>query len=211
MEQQKNVKRTSSQVLELQQLIAAPLVSTIEADALSAQKYLDFLMKFAFESFDPVTGRTGQLRLITFAYTEQGADGKTHRREASIPLLTLIPLPLLHVEEADFDFDIKIIDALTEKAEETFSYEDGKTEEPTGTFGMKMRASLAPRSGRQEGELQQSLAANMKVRVRMRPSDMPAGLSSILHLAANNMSVADVPEQEQPQPQQREGGDDDGQ
>ena len=124
MEQQKNVKRTSSQVLELQQLIAAPLVSTIEADALSAQKYLDFLMKFAFESFDPVTGRTGQLRLITFAYTEQGADGKTHRREASIPLLTLIPLPLLHVEEADFDFDIKIIDALTEKAEETFSYED---------------------------------------------------------------------------------------
>lgn len=207
MEQQKNVKRTSSQVLELQQLIAAPLISTIEADAMSARKYLDFLMKFAFESFDPATGHTGPLRLVIFSYMEQDAYGTTHQREVRIPLLTLIPLPLLHIEEADFDFDIKIIDAITEKTEETFSFENG-TMEDTGTKspGMKMRASLAARSGKLEGELQQSLAANMKVRVRMRPSDMPSGLSNILHLAANNMSVIDAPEQ--PHNIHEEGEDD---
>ncbi len=207
MEQQKNVKRTSSQVLELQQLIAAPLISTIEADAMSARKYLDFLMKFAFESFDPITGITGPLRLVTFSYMEQGADGTTHRREVSIPLLTLIPLPLLHIEEADFDFDIKIIDAITEKAEETFSYENGTTEDSgTKNPGMKMRASLATRSSNREGELQQSLTANMKVRVRMRPSDMPAGLSNILHIAANNMNIIDATEE--PQYEHKEGDKD---
>ena len=34
------VKKTSSQVMELQQLIAGPLIATIEADALSAQKFI---------------------------------------------------------------------------------------------------------------------------------------------------------------------------
>lgn len=54
----KKVRSTSSQVMELQQLIAGPLIATIEADSLSSQRYLDYLMKIAFESYDPVTGRT---------------------------------------------------------------------------------------------------------------------------------------------------------
>jgi hypothetical protein len=59
----KKVRSTSSQVMELQQLIAGPLIATIEADSLSSQRYLDYLMKIAFESYDPVTGRTGKIRL----------------------------------------------------------------------------------------------------------------------------------------------------
>ena len=58
---EKSVKKTSSQVMELQQLIAGPLIATIEADALSAQQYLDYLMRIAFESYDPKTGKTGKL------------------------------------------------------------------------------------------------------------------------------------------------------
>ena len=46
----KKVRSTSSQVMELQQLIAGPLIATIEADSLSSQRYLDYLMKIAFES-----------------------------------------------------------------------------------------------------------------------------------------------------------------
>ena len=37
----KKVRSTSSQVMELQQLIAGPLIATIEADSLSSQRYLD--------------------------------------------------------------------------------------------------------------------------------------------------------------------------
>lgn len=32
----------------------------------------------------------------------------------------------------------------------------------------------------------------MKVKVKMRPADMPAGLSNLLHLTANNVQVEDV-------------------
>lgn len=205
----KAVKRTSSQVMELQQLIAGPLVATIEADALSAHKYLDYLMRVAFESYNPATGETGKLRSITFSYNEQDVNG-THQRTVSIPLLTLVPLPLLHIEEADFDFDIKIIDALSDTVEEKFSLEEGKsvTSQPE-TTGFRMRASLAPKQGdtQHRGELQQSLSANMKVKVKMRTADMPAGLSNLLYLTAHNMQVEDSTTTEDTVTN-KEGGDD---
>ena len=45
--EQQNVITTNSQVMELQQLIAGPLVSTIEADALSSRRYYDMLQLIA--------------------------------------------------------------------------------------------------------------------------------------------------------------------
>lgn len=190
----KKIRKTSSQVMELQQLIAGPLIATIEADALSAQKYLDYLMRIAFESYNPVTGETGKLRMLTFSYNEQDVNGSS-KKNVSIPLLTLVPLPLLHVEEADFDFDIKILDALSESVEEKFSLENGDNVKQPQNTGFKMRASLA--SQREvKGDLQQSLSANMKVKVRMRQADMPAGLSNLLHLTANNVQVEDAETEE---------------
>lgn len=188
------IKKTSSQVMELQQLIAGPLIATIEADALSAQKYLDYLMRIAFESYDPATGKTGKIRTLTFTYNEQDLNG-SQKKSISIPILTLVPLPLLQVQEADFDFDIKILDALSEHVEENFSIEDGKSvRESQSGGGFKMRASLAPQQSAKThgGELQQSLAANMKVKVKMRQADMPAGLSNLLHLTANNLQMEEV-------------------
>lgn len=193
--------------MELQQLIAGPLIATIEADALSAQQYLDYLMRIAFESYDPVTGKTGKLRTLTFTFTEQDING-SQKKSVSIPLLTLVPLPLLQVQEADFDFDIKILDALRENVEETFSLEHGTSVKDQETGGFKMRASLAPQqsSATRSGELQQSLSANMKVKVKMRQADMPAGLSNLLHLTANNLQIEDTDNDEG-----NEGGNGDGQ
>ncbi|WP_459189959.1 DUF2589 domain-containing protein [Parabacteroides sp. APC149_11_2_Y6] len=191
----KKVRTTSSQVMELQQLIAGPLIATIEADSLSAQKYLDYLMRIAFESYDPATGKTGKIRTLTFTYTSQDVNG-SKKQSVSIPVLTLVPLPLLQVQEADFDFDIKILDALSESVEEKFSLEEGKSlGDPSGNGGgFKLRASLAPKQGEGSatGNIQQSLSANMKIKVKMKQADMPAGLSNLLHLTANNLQVEDV-------------------
>ena len=80
----KKVRSVSSQVMELQQLIAGPLIATIEADSLSSQRYLDYLMKIAFESYDPATGRTGKIRMLTFNYQSQDAGGG-RKQSVSIP------------------------------------------------------------------------------------------------------------------------------
>lgn len=186
-----NVKTRSSQVMELKQLIAGPLVATIDADSLSARRYLDYLFEIAFESYDRKTGKTGKLRMLTF--TCNASEGGNRKQQVSIPMLTLMPLPLLQVKEAEFDFDIKILDAVTEKEEETFSLEKGKAIQPgqEGSSGFCMRASLAPKQGEgsSNSSVQQGLSANMKVHVKMQQADMPGGLANLLHLTANNVQL----------------------
>jgi len=120
----KDIKRTSSQVMELKDLISGPLAATIDADSIATRRYLSYLMELAFESYDKETGKVGELRMLEFNYQSHDVDG-THQQQVKIPLLTLVPLPLLQVKEADFDFDIQIVDALSADTDATFSLKNG--------------------------------------------------------------------------------------
>ncbi len=205
-------ERVSSQVMELKDLIAGPLVATIDADSLSAQRYLDHLFRIAFESYDPLTGKTGALRMLTFNYKSVDING-SRMQSVSIPVLTLVPLPLLQIQEADFDFDIQVLDASSRVQNSSFSFETGKVaEDDSDVLGndTRLRVALAASSGGhtdQSGERRSSLSANMKVRVKMRQADMPGGLAALLNKAANDM-IADVSADEKPASDDEAGADD---
>lgn len=172
----------SSQVLDLQQLIAAPLVATVDADALAARRYLDYLCAVAFESYDRETGKTGPLRMLRFSYVSRDATG-SRTRQIAVPMLSLVPLPLLHVQEAAFDFDINIMDAVSTREEEQYSLKEGRAVRQNNDAGdgLRIRASLAPQQS-----ANRSLTANMKVHVRMGQADLPGGLSRLLNLACGD-------------------------
>ncbi len=193
----KDVKeRVCSQVMELKDLIAGPLVAAVDADSLSTQRYLDHLFRIAFESYDPVTGKTGALRMLAFNYKSVDVGG-SRMQSVSIPVLTLVPLPLLQIQEADFDFDIQVLDASSRAQDSSFSFETGKVaEDDANIFGndTRLRVALAASSGRHTDtsvERQGTMNANMKVHVKMRQADMPGGLAALLNKAANDM-IADV-------------------
>lgn len=106
-----NNNKVNGHIMSLQQLISAPLVATIDADAMSTERYMKHFMSLAFESYNPVDGSTGALRLISFNFTDSDASGGAEKK-VSVPLVSLVTLPLLQIKQADFDFDINIIDAV---------------------------------------------------------------------------------------------------
>ena len=79
----KDIKRTSSQVMELKDLISGPLAATIDADSIAARRYLSYLMELAFESYDKETGKVGELRMLEFNYQSHDVDG-THQQQAVV-------------------------------------------------------------------------------------------------------------------------------
>lgn len=186
--------KSSRQIMELKDLISGPLVATIDADTLSARRYLHYLYEFAFESYDHKTGKVGKLRMLEFTYTIQENGPKKQR--VRIPLLTLVPLPLLQVKEADFDFDIQIIDALSSDTNSTFSLKGKEDDDKSIPEGVKLRVSMAASNieGNMEKKARQGLSANMKVKVKMQQADMPGGLSNLLSLTTNNLQVDDLEE-----------------
>lgn len=203
---QQNVISVNSQVMELQQLIAGPLVSTIEADTLSSRRYLEMLQLIAFEDVTEGDRNIRRLRTLKFAYQETNVNGYRNK-VVSIPLVTLLPLPLLQIKEADFDFDINILDAVSSGTAESFDYGEGKIEQNNeNRRPFRLRASLAPKSGSgsYSDKSEQQLSANMKVHVKMRQADMPAGLSNLLRLTAGNLQVEDAEAPDETEPEKTE-------
>lgn len=189
-----NNNKVNGHIMSLQQLISAPLVATIDADAMSTERYMKHFMSLAFESYNPVDGSTGALRLISFNFTDSDASGGAEKK-VSVPLVSLVTLPLLQIKQADFDFDINIIDAVAAAPNEHFSLNRGEVESPCGKERderLNFRASLAPQSGRGASS---SLQANMKIHVSMQQADMPSGLSQFLQLASRP-HYEDVPSRE---------------
>lgn len=183
----KDIKRTSSQVMELKDLISGPLAATIDADSIATRRYLSYLMELAFESYDKETGKVGELRMLEFNYQSHDVDG-THQQQVKIPLL--------QVKEADFDFDIQIVDALSADTDATFSLKNGATPQEKTAEGVKLRVSMASAKveGSRKSSSQQSLTANMKVKIRMEQADVPGGLANLLHLTTNNLQMEAVEE-----------------
>lgn len=176
-------KKVNGHIMSLQQLISAPLVATIDADAMSTERYMKHFMSLAFESYNPADGSTGALRMISFNFTDSDSGGG-RKKKVSVPLISLVTLPLLQIKQADFDFDINIIDAVASEPEESFSLKKGEVDSTVGhqnDEGLNFRASLVPQSGG-ETSSSSSLHANMKIHVTMQQADMPSGLSQFLQL-----------------------------
>lgn len=204
--EQQNVTTSNSQVMELQQLIAGPLVSTIEADALSSRRYYDMLQLIAFEDRNEGDTTVKQLRMLKFSYLETNAGGN-RSKVVSIPLVTLLPLPLLQIQEADFDFDINILDAVSSSSDDSFDYGKGRIDKGSPAASpFRLRASLASKggTGSYSEKSEQQLSANMKVHVKMRQADMPAGLSNLLRLTAGNLQVEDAEAPDETEPEKTE-------
>ena len=161
--------KVSKQIMELKDLISGPLVATIDADSMSTRRYLSYLYELAFDSYNPETGEVGNLRMLEFTYNVQD-NGTQRQQRVSIPLMTLVPLPLLQVKEADFDFDIQIIDAVSADKHSTFSLKGKNDGEDPIPEGVKLRVSMAASNieGNMEKKIRQGLAANMKVKVKMQ-------------------------------------------
>lgn len=180
--------KLNSQVMALHQLISAPLVATLEADAMTTHSYIDFLREIAFDG-DTGSDKSGlgKLRTFTFQYT-QSEGGKRILKSVQIPVISLIPIPLLQIKEAVFDFEIKILDAISEVKEDSYSFDAQPTDDSENN-SVSMRAALAPQSGSSKNQKDHSQTANMKVKVVMHQADMPSGLANLLSLSANNMTV----------------------
>ena len=106
---------------------------------------------------------------------------------------------------ADFDFDINILDAVSSGTVESFDYGEGKIDQKNeNKRAFWLRASLASRNGSHSEKSEQQLSANMKVHIKMRQADVPAGLSNMLRLTASNLQVEDAEPTDETEPDKTE-------
>jgi hypothetical protein len=111
--------------LDFDQLIGGPLMAAVKAQAASADTTLHFLNQFAWTApaktdpnapdpakTDPRPNQPATLNSATLTYNRYYNDGsgqpKAVPASVSVPLITMVPIPFLRVQQMTIDLDVKL-------------------------------------------------------------------------------------------------------
>lgn len=171
----------SNQVYSLRDLLTSTLVATVDADTATALRYFNNMCEIAFEKYNPQTNEAEGLRTLTFQYSS--SDGI---RTLSQSMLSLVPIPLLQIQEADFSFDVQILGMKETQDEEILSLTDN-VENSELEESAQLMIALQPISANDGNAMTtvEKISPNMKVNIHLCQADMPGGLSRMLQIVNN--------------------------
>lgn len=201
------------------QLIGQPLKSVVEAQALAAQTTVDFIHSVGFkketeeEDFDPFFNEAdpdlGELRNVTFRYKRLDAAGNNVDAELSVPFLSILPIPLLRVDETIIEFNATLSDVHTQARESgvttnlNYSYDFSSKVGAGGTFKLvnfgasaKVRSTFRASLSAQHSEKDTSRYSReyrMRVYVRAVQDDIPAGLAKVFKILEDTIQERTEP------------------
>ncbi|MGK7945377.1 MAG: DUF2589 domain-containing protein [Microcystaceae cyanobacterium] len=201
---------SNHQAFYLHEIFSAPLLATIEADFKAANKYMEFVQEYGFESvLDEETPdvaanhsgtKFGRLRMVNFWYNRRNTQtGKDEYVNIQVPALSLIHLPLLQVDDAEFDFNVHIYPRK--------SFQSRQPDKPPSLLGEgstvtetdpvenpppqpSFMATLPAVSGQKDDEIIKT-TANMKVKIKMRQADLPTGIANLMVILNQGSSIED--------------------
>jgi hypothetical protein len=178
-----------NKAINFSELIAAPLAAAIEADAIAATTSAEFIKNYGFEKSDQGNGY-GELAMVTFSYSRPNTvTGESETVEVQVPALSLIPLPLLQVNNVEFNFSLEVL--LSEKNTEagpSLHQEEDPDEAPPPAMP-DFKARLSPNTGESSKQGSKALSSNMAIKVEMERADVPGGLINLMTLFQDSTST----------------------
>ncbi len=173
-------------ILELGQLFAMPLTALIDADAHAASSFAEFIRTQGFEP-DPEdpTNSLGRLRMISFTYDQQQPNGQVDAIRVQVPLLSLLTLPALGIQDATVHFCVNIVKPI-QTDQSRLALDPSALPAPAQM--PRMLARIAPTQ--QSPKERPATRAHMDVTVNIKQSDFPDGVIQLLNRMASGTIVA---------------------
>lgn len=163
-----------------------PINAVIEANEYAALTAVNFIRREGFTKRHQDTLKEkgvddfGELRMVSFSYQYIGTDGRERTMTIQIPFLSMIPLPLLEVKRANFEFGLRVLDHV---------WTSNNVHELQQPVGQESSAStiqallVSERNTAFQEQYNSGLIANMQVRVEIERADIPAGLLELMNLS----------------------------
>ena len=147
-------------------IIGGPLAACVRAQAEAAHTTIDFIRGFTMtnseldpEGVEPIT--------VTFTFIMNG-----EKTRMTVPLMTIVPIPYMHIDYIDLNFTADIT-----------ACDDGKMEAKYATEGYTRT---------EDDEQSVSVESKMGINVRASTSSMPSGMAKMLEFFTNNLIVHDT-------------------
>ena len=185
--------------LPFEHLIGSPLKAAIEAQSLAAKATIDFIQQVGFTAPEPYTDSEGKIkkkadygevRNVVFKYTATNDDGTQRVAELTVPILTIIPIPYLRIDNMTIDFTANITETMTEKT---------KTQSNSNKSGgagavlpfwipakVGFKASVA-KSSSSSSSSRYKTEYTMAIHLTAVQDDIPAGLGKVLNILESSI------------------------
>ena len=159
-------------------IIGGPLAACVRAQAEAAQTTIDFIRGFTMTNseLDPEGVET---ITVTFTFIMNG-----EKTRMTVPLMTIVPIPYMHIDYIDLNFTADIT-----------ACDDGKIEAKYATEGYTRT---------EDDEQSVSVESKMGINVRASTSSMPSGMAKMLEFFTNNLIVHDTLTPQQVEDMKRE-------
>lgn len=176
-------------------LIGSPMKAAIEAQALAAQTTVEFIQKVGFKQ--PAAGGpdalftnpeqnadVGEIRNITMEYSKLDENDTQQSFSLTVPLLSIVPIPYLRIEEMTIDFKAKLTDSIVRNTNTSFSV-DTTVGGSYSAFWSPVKLDFRVNAAFKTSSATQASATrdySMEIHVRATSDDMPGGLSRIIDI-----------------------------
>jgi hypothetical protein len=188
-------------------VIGGPMVAAIQAQSLAAQATVDFIKSVGFKApaGPAVPGQDpaiGEIINVVFQFERkktspsgEAANDQTEKITLQVPLLTIVPIPFIRIEEMTIDFTAKITEDHTDSSSTSSSSSvstDTSLSFSAGSFLSPVKVGLNAKVATRHNNASASSSKNrynteytIDIHLRAVQDEMPAGLSKILNILEN--------------------------
>ena len=172
------------ELIGLSDLLKATMTAAIEADKEAAENYYSALKSYAYEKDSH--GKAYTDKLDYFKIDVPNTNGEV--QEIAIPKISMMPMPLLHITEANFDIEGDMV--LCESSDPTGELTGGNGQLKESRIGVSVEKNIGVPAGSGGGTTSdKNVKTNLRITVKMEQSDLPAGLGILLQTIANNTKI----------------------
>jgi len=184
--------------LDFESMIGGPLVAVVNAQAQSAMATVNFLKEVGFKKPEgdlAIPGQdsgVGEPIYVTFRYDKEVADAdggiEVKPFDLTVPVLTMLPIPYLRVEETTISFNAKINSIEYRKTDTNFNVDTATSASAGWLWGSaKLKVSTSYQRSTKEGN-SVNRTYSMAVTVRAVQDEIPAGVDRILGILEDSIT-----------------------
>lgn len=202
--------------IDFESMLGGPLIAVVKAQAQAAMATVNFIKEVGFkkpnqeitnpsggaETMDPIyvkfkywketapfqpavpaSGTTAAVPAVPAQYEQQYLE---------VPILTMLPIPYLRMEETTIDFNVKINSIEYQKTDTQYNISGALQAKAGWLWGSaKLRVSTAYQRKTSQG-LDVSRTYSMAVRIKAVQDEMPAGMERVLGILEDSIAGAQV-------------------
>ncbi|MBI9064473.1 MAG: DUF2589 domain-containing protein [Marinilabiliaceae bacterium] len=191
--------KSANRGMPIEKLLSAPMTAASKANAMLSREQANFILDYCFSYKDgvyrPVMINMALTRSIIDATESVNETGKVKQIVTyfHLPLITIVPLSSLSVNDVEVDFELEITSMESGSISESIEGSKNKKGDNLTLIGGLSYDSKEPVS--YEGKRQYSRRNRAKISVSMKagPLPLPLGVSSIIDLYSKNINPQGQP------------------